>query len=128
MATERTVLIVEDSGEAATLLEIALARVPGLTTASARNGRQALEYLDGPEGAGVCAVFTDLNMPVVDGFGLIASLRRSEKHRTLPIIVLSADTDPKTPERVRTLGANAFFAKPFSPAAVRSKLEELLHA
>jgi CheY-like chemotaxis protein len=45
----------------------------------------------------------------------------------LPIIVISGDSDPRTPERVRRLGADAYFAKPYSPAAVRETLERLLH-
>jgi DNA-binding NarL/FixJ family response regulator len=45
----------------------------------------------------------------------------------MPIIVVSADTDPATPERVVALGAEAFFPKPFSPALVRRKLEQLLN-
>ena len=43
------------------------------------------------------------------------------------IIVVSGDSDPETPERVRRLGADAYFAKPYSPAAVRDTLERLLH-
>jgi len=44
-----------------------------------------------------------------------------------PIIVVSADTDPATPERVAALGVDAFFPKPFSPAQVRRTLEQLLN-
>jgi DNA-binding response OmpR family regulator len=43
-------------------------------------------------------------------------------------MVVSADTDPRTPAHALGLGANAYFAKPFSPGAVRRKLEELIHA
>ena len=39
-----------------------------------------------------------------------------------------ADTDPETPARALGLGANAYFAKPYSPSAMRKKLEELIHA
>ena len=46
----------------------------------------------------------------------------------VPIIVVSGDTDPRTPERLSALGANAFFPKPYSPAEVRLKLEQLLDA
>jgi CheY-like chemotaxis protein len=43
-----------------------------------------------------------------------------------PIIVVSADTDPDTPARIAKLGVEAFFPKPFSPARVRRKLEQIL--
>ncbi len=45
----------------------------------------------------------------------------------MPILVISGDPNPDTPQRALRAGANAFFAKPFSPAAVRRMLEELLN-
>jgi CheY-like chemotaxis protein len=69
---------------------------------------------------------TDLNMPFVDGFELIARVRKDERYASLPIIVVSGDVDPRTPERVKHLGVDAFFAKPYSPAVVRRTLENLL--
>jgi CheY-like chemotaxis protein len=44
----------------------------------------------------------------------------------MPIIVVSADTDPATPQRIAALGVEAYFPKPFSPAMVRRKLEQIL--
>jgi two-component system chemotaxis response regulator CheY len=73
-------------------------------------------------------VVTDLNMPRMDGFEFIERIRAEPRHRRLPIIVISGDTDPQTPERISALGANAFFSKPYSPAQVRLKLEQLLDA
>ena len=72
-------------------------------------------------------MLTDLNMPDVDGFELIARLRADERRCRLPVIVLSAATDPKARERALQAGANAFFAKPYSLVEVRTKLEDLLH-
>ena len=67
-------------------------------------------------------------MPLMDGFELIERLRSGDRHERLPVIVLSGDTDPETPGRIRRLGADAFFAKPYSPTEVRNKVEELLNA
>jgi CheY-like chemotaxis protein len=55
-------------------------------------------------------------------------VRQDRRLSGTPIIVVSADTDPETPDRIAELGVNAFFAKPFSPAQVRRKLEQLLNA
>ena len=71
---------------------------------------------------------TDLNMPRMDGFEFIERIRAEPRHRRLPIIVVSGDTDPQTPARLAVIGADAFFAKPYSPAQVRLKLEQLLDA
>jgi CheY-like chemotaxis protein len=76
----------------------------------------------------VQAIITDLNMPRMDGFELIRRVREDGRMEGVPIIVVSADTDPRTPERIAQMKVDAFFAKPFSPAQVRRKLEQLLHA
>jgi CheY-like chemotaxis protein len=66
-------------------------------------------------------------MPCVDGFELIAQVRSDRRYAGLPILVVSGDVDPGTPERVKRLGVDAFFAKPYSPASVRRTLENLLN-
>jgi CheY-like chemotaxis protein len=121
----RTVLIVDDADTCTDLLEVALIRIPGVDVACVPSGREALKLL-GASGAQVCAMVTDLNMPFVDGFELIARVRKDERYARLPIIVVSGDVDPGTPDRVKLLGVNAYFAKPYSPASVRRTLENLL--
>ena len=120
----RTVLIVEDSDTSADTLEIALLSLPNVSVAHAATGRKAWQLI---QNEGVAAVITDLHMPHMDGFELIERVRAAGGAAHLPIIVISGDSDPKTPERVRRLGADAYFAKPYSPAAVRETLERLLH-
>jgi two-component system, chemotaxis family, chemotaxis protein CheY len=121
----RTVLVVDDADTCTDLLEVALVRIPGVDVACVASGQEALNLL-GADRAQVCAMVTDLNMPYVDGFELIARVRNDERYSRLPIIVVSGDVDPRTPERVKLLGVDAFFAKPYSPASVRRTLENLL--
>ena len=123
---ERAVLIVEDSENSATTLEIAFLGIPGLAVLLASSAVEAVSILD-RGGANVQAIVTDLNMPRMDGFELIRRVRGDRRLSAMPIIVVSADTDPTTPGRIAELGVEAFFAKPFSPAEVRRKLEELLN-
>ncbi len=66
-------------------------------------------------------------MPGMDGFELVERVRAKPTGATIPIIVVSADGAPENQDRAQRLGANAFFVKPYSPAAVRETLEELLH-
>jgi CheY-like chemotaxis protein len=119
------VLIVEDSENSAAMLEIAFLGIPGLSVLTTPSGVEALRILDGGSSP-VQAVVTDLNMPRMDGYELIRRVRSDEKLSGMPIIVVSADTDPATPGRIAALGVQAFFPKPFSPALVRRKLEQLL--
>ena len=119
------VLIVEDSENNASTLEIAFLGIPGLSVLTAPSAAHALRLLDGGAGA-VQVIVTDLNMPRMDGFELIRRVRAHHHLAGTPIIVVSADTDPDTPARIAAMGVAAFFPKPFSPAEVRRKLEQLL--
>lgn len=123
----RTVLIVEDT-ELPAALEIAILAIPGLAVTVASTGQQALQLMESQDEGGICALVTDLHMPRMDGFELIERVRSNQHLKRLPIIVVSGDTDPHTPERIYRLGANAYFAKPYSPSEVRQKLEQLINA
>ena len=119
------VLIVDDSPQMAANLEIALTTVPGVEVAIAASGGEALRMLDAAPS--VAAVVTDLEMPVMDGFELIERLRADPRFARVPIIVSSGSVDPHAAERVRLLGADDFFLKPYSPAELKKRLERLLH-
>ncbi len=121
----RTVLVVEDADGIAPL-EISLAALEGVTVLVLSSGRDALRLIQSVS-LELAAVITDIHLPFVDGFELIAEIRKQHRYATLPVLVISGDTHPETPERVQRLGANAFFAKPYSPAAIRHSLEDLLH-
>jgi two-component system chemotaxis response regulator CheY len=122
----RPILVVEDSENNAALLEIALSHIPEVTVLMAASASEAWRILSGA-GPSIRAIVTDLNMPRMDGFELIRRIRTDRRLSATPVVVVSADTDPATPERIARLGVSAFFAKPFSPAAVRQKLEQILN-
>ena len=124
--SSKAVLIVEDSENSAATLEIAFLGIPGVSVLVANSAIEALRILK--NGSAVQAIVTDLNMPSMDGFELIRRIRQDRKLSRTPIIVISADTDPGTPERIAKLGVSAFFPKPYSPAQVRRKLEQILNA
>ncbi|HVW83625.1 MAG TPA: response regulator [Bryobacteraceae bacterium] len=121
----RLVLIVEDSETCAETLQIALESIPDLETRVLHNSRAAMALLR-DRADDVAAVVTDLHMPQADGFDLIRQLRAEPQFARLPILLISGDSDPRLPERALAQGADAFFGKPYSPSAVRRKLEQLL--
>lgn len=124
----RTVVIVEDTQHSACTLEIALLAIPNVSVSHASSGLQALELLKRLDPSAACAIVTDLQMPSMDGFELIERVRSDTRYAHLPIVVISGDPNPGTPSRIRRLGANAYFPKPYSPVEVRNKVEELLNA
>ena len=119
----RIVLIVEDAELCRDTLEVALMKLPNMAVRSVTTAEEALQCLDAHD---VCALVTDLHLPHMDGFDLIEAVRAQPKRSSLPILVISGDSDPLIPARVAGLGANAYFSKPYSPAAVRHKLEQLI--
>ena len=106
-------------------LEIAFISLPGVAVRCLRTAEEALDTLSRES---VSALVTDLHLPSMDGFELIERVRRQPEFARLPLLVVSGDSDPRTPERTLRLGADAFFSKPYSPAEVRSKLEQLIDA
>ena len=108
------------------MLEIAFLGIPGPVRADGSVGGGGAAHPRYGRSGPVQVIVTDLNMPRMDGYELIRRVRADQRLSDLPIIVVSADTDPATPERIAALGVDAFFPKPFSPAQVRRKLEQIL--
>lgn len=73
-------------------------------------------------------VFTDLDMPGLDGFGLLARIRASEDRRikALPVVVISGHEEADNKQRARALGANDFIAKTADAPEVLSRLDNVL--
>ena len=120
-----TILLVDDSEDCIATLDLALQTLPGVVLRPFLSAEAALSALQSDT---VSAVITDVHLPEMTGLELVARIREDPRFRSLPILVVSADADPSTPARALGLGANAYFAKPFSPSAIRKKLEELVHA
>ena len=74
-------------------------------------------------------VFTDLDMPGLDGFGLLQRIRASEDRRikALPVVVISGHEEANNKRRARALGANDFIAKTADAPEVLSRLDNVLH-
>jgi CheY-like chemotaxis protein len=71
-----------------------------------------LEALGRLRGSRYELVITDLEMPRLDGFALLAEMRRSPALSTIPVVVASTRGDPETRRRVLELGAKALLSKP----------------
>lgn len=113
----RTLLVVEDADTCANMLELALDGLPGLhveRVASAEAGLEVLRETD------VAAIVTDVELPGMSGLEFVTCAGH------VPVVVVSATTEPDAEAKAIAAGASAFFAKPFSPSAIRRKMEELL--
>lgn len=118
----KTLLIADDETLFTRSLSEGLAVVdPGLEVLTAENGRVAQELL---ETRPVDLVLTDLKMPVMDGFELLAYLSRSRPQ--LPVLVMTAFGTPEISERLEKLGVSSFIEKPVDFSALSRKIGSIL--
>jgi chemotaxis protein histidine kinase CheA/CheY-like chemotaxis protein len=95
----------------------------GLEVQEVSNGLEALGRLrDSHFGL----VLTDLEMPKLDGFALLAEIKRTPTLATVPVIVASARCDPETRRRVLELGGQTLLSKPVDPLELARIVETLL--
>ncbi|HVZ15610.1 MAG TPA: response regulator [Terriglobales bacterium] len=113
-----TILIVDDTESSVAALEIALAQIPGVEVAFVSSPAEVLRSLKNSRKP-VSAIVTDICMPAMNGFELIRQVRADRQTSTIPIVVVTADTNSETPERTTRPGANAFIAKPFAQKTPR---------
>lgn len=113
------VLAVDDSRTIRDMIRLTLSGA-GMTAHLAEDGQHGLELLATlvPD-----AIITDINMPRLDGFGFIDAVRRSDRHGSVPILVLTTESSPELKARARDAGATGWIVKPFDP----EKLVRALH-
>ena len=119
---QHTVLLVEDEEPLRRVLRDLLER-DGFTVVEAADGMAALDEIDR---ASPDAVVLDLNLPRLDGYGVLARLRSRAATAHLPVIVLTAKADEDNEVRVFQSGANDFLTKPFRPRALAARLRALI--
>ena len=73
-------------------------------------------------------VLTDLNMPQVSGFDILAAMRANSEFRHIPTIVLTSADDSETKLKALQLGASDFLAKPVDPSELALRLRNTLAA
>jgi type II secretory ATPase GspE/PulE/Tfp pilus assembly ATPase PilB-like protein/CheY-like chemotaxis protein len=116
------VLLVDDEDSLRKVMRDLLER-DGYDVAEARDGVQALDQIDrvGPD-----IIVLDLNLPGLDGYGVLSHLRSRPATAAIPVIVLTAKGDEDNEVRVFELGADDFLTKPFRARALSARLEAVL--
>jgi two-component system, chemotaxis family, sensor histidine kinase and response regulator PixL len=105
-----TILVIDDTLTLRELLSYSLTQL-GFRCLTARDGREALHVLE--QAGTVAVIFTDLEMPVMNGFEFIQECRLHHPKETLPIVVLSSRNGQKHRDLAQQLGANDYLTKPF---------------
>ena len=122
-SSQVSVLTVDDSASMRALLRAALT-ANGFNVSQAEDGQEALEWLASNE---VDVVITDINMPRLDGFGLIEKLRTTALHADRPILVLTTESSDEKKARARNAGATGWIVKPFDAEKLTTALRRVTH-
>ncbi|MBI4500710.1 MAG: type II/IV secretion system protein [Gemmatimonadetes bacterium] len=119
---QATVLLVDDEDQLRRVMKDLLER-EGYRVTEAQNGIEALDQVDrhAPD-----IVVLDLNLPGLDGYGVLSHLRSRPATAKIPVVVLTARGDEDNEVRVLELGADDFLSKPFRARALSARLKTIL--
>jgi len=116
-------LIVEDSPTMRQLICLALRRVHGLAVVEASDGVDGLKKISGDR---FDIIFTDINMPIMDGLKLVSLLRADPSYRETPIVIITTEGASEDRDRALSLGADAYITKPIQAASIVEVTKRLL--
>jgi DNA-binding response OmpR family regulator len=120
----RRVFIAEDDRN---LLELLTTRL-SLAGYETSFGRDGWEALDGIHSTRPVAIVLDVNMPRLDGFGVLRHLRKSPAVANIPVMMLTARNAPGDIKEALVLGARDYLAKPFNDAMLLARVARLLRS
>ena len=123
MAKSR-ILVVDDDPM---ILELLVTRLDlaGYEVVTARDGHEALKRIPDTHPH---AMILDINMPRLDGFGVLQHLKSTGRILTLPVMVLTARYQARDVQEAIKLGAKDFLAKPFKDNQLFMRVERLLRS
>jgi two-component system chemotaxis response regulator CheY len=122
----RRILVVEDSASTRSFIRSALEagdRLGPCDVVEASSGFDALRLL--PRGP-YDLVITDINMPDINGLELVQFIRKSDRHRSTALIIISTQSSEKDRVRGLSLGADEYMAKPLSADELIKTVDRLL--
>jgi two-component system chemotaxis response regulator CheY len=119
----KKILVVDDS-EIVRNLHSFIFKSMGYEVVDATNGYEALEKLYQDE---FDLIATDVNMPKMDGIMLVKEIRKEEKYKDIPIIIISTESEANDKQIGFNAGANVYIVKPVKEEALILNTKMLLH-
>ncbi len=119
------ILIADDSRSARSHVRRVLENLGGENFTEAVDGRQAIGFLEREQ---FDVIVTDWNMPECDGVELTQHIRRDPRHRHVPVLMITSETDPALLDGAIRAGVSAICPKVFDPQMVTGILTSLLDA
>jgi len=117
-----TVMVVDDS-KTVRNYHGSILKSMGLEIVEAENGMEALEKSLGAE---IDLYLVDVNMPIMDGYSFIQDLRKQEKHKIVPIIMVTTQAKEEDKINAYRVGSNLFETKPIKPDQLQAYIDILV--
>lgn len=105
------------------LIVFALSRIKCIQVTEADDGIVGLRELNNSK---FDLVISDINMPIMDGLKLVKRIRSDDRHKDVPVIIITTEGSNEDRERAMALGASAYITKPIQAPQVIEKVKELL--
>jgi two-component system, chemotaxis family, sensor histidine kinase and response regulator PixL len=118
-----TILVIDDSINVRRYLAVMLEK-EGYQVEEAKDGQEAVDKLFG--GLLVQAAICDMEMPRLDGYGVLEALRAAEAFENLPIVMLTSRNSEKHRMLAMNLGASDYFTKPYTEPELLGSLKSLI--
>lgn len=118
-----TILVVDDSINVRRFLSLTLEKA-GYRVEQAKDGQDGLEKI--LSGLQIRAVICDIDMPRLNGYGLLARVKSNPAFKQLPIVMLTSRSAQKERGLAMNLGATAYFSKPYNEQELLQTLKQLL--
>ncbi|HTT67699.1 MAG TPA: type II/IV secretion system protein [Gemmatimonadales bacterium] len=116
-------VLIADDDPAMRVLVITIMKAQGFEVAEAADG---LEALDLAQRLAPAILLLDMDMPRLDGFGVLEALRRRLAGRAVPVVVVTVHDDPATEARCIELGAEDYLTKPIQPSSLVVRVRAVL--
>jgi len=119
----KTILIVDDSSSLRTVVQMALTRA-GYDVLQAGDGKEGLAVLE--KAGKVSLIVSDVNMPNMDGITFVTHLKQHARHKFVPVIMLTTESQDDKKQAGKAAGAKAWIVKPFNPPQLLDAVSKLI--
>ncbi len=118
----KNIIVVDDSNSIRKMVEFTL-KTKGYVVGTACDGQEGLDMLEEKD---YDLVILDINMPKVDGFKFLETIRANEKHLEIPVVMLTTEGQEDDRNKALDLGATDYMVKPFKPTELIEKVNQIL--
>lgn len=126
MSSDLHILVVEDFSSMRRILVTLLKELGYTKVSEAEDGEKALKILRDKDAISpIDFVITDWNMPIMDGFVLLKTIRANDDLKDLPVLIVTAESKKENIIAAAQAGADGYIVKPFNEATLKEKLERI---